>query len=196
MAKKSRILIATSDPDLLSMARRALESAPNVDSDGHGGFEVTTADCREKALARARTELPNLVIIGYLEPRGESFTLHEQLNGHFRTRDIPLLVIDVRPQEHRQKGWIRAEGLRMQAEGYMSRPVETTELLQEVRRIMETTAHRQARLEETLAAVQHRMLREMEHWKEGMLELLERPRENPVSAVSAVEVMEEAGSRR
>jgi DNA-binding response OmpR family regulator len=90
----------------------------------------------KEGLDKAKRQSPDLIIVGYLEPRGTSFELHNKLREGRTTRDIPLLVVDVRPEEHLRKGWRRDEGMKMNAEEYMSRPFEPAELKETVNRIL------------------------------------------------------------
>jgi len=124
---KPRILIAERQPDFIETAREAFE----------GCFEVTFTSSLEKALNKALTETPDIIVVGYLEPRGTSFKLHRELREEQLTKDIPLLVVDVRPEEHSRKGWRRGEGLQMDAEDYISRPMEPAKLKETVERILQ-----------------------------------------------------------
>ena len=81
-----------------------------------------------------------MVMVGYLEPRGDAFELHKELRETLVTKNIPLLVVDVSPEEHTRKGWRRDEGMQMDAEDYISRPVEPAELLELVGKILKKRA--------------------------------------------------------
>jgi DNA-binding response OmpR family regulator len=71
----------------------------------------------------------DLLIIGSLSPAGESFTLQQWVKQHPIYRHIPVLVIDAAFYERRRKGWRVFEGLRMDAEEYVSKPMRPVELL-------------------------------------------------------------------
>ena len=128
--QKRKVLIAECEPDFIGIAEGALQD----------GYEVSVAGSRKEGLEEAKRSSPDLAIIGYLEPRGDSFKLHEDLRECFVTRHIPLLVVDVSPEEHARKGWRRFEGTRMNAEAYLTRPLECAELREEVERVLETVA--------------------------------------------------------
>ena len=91
-----------------------------------------------------------MVILGYLEPRGDAFKLHKELRETLVTKNIPLLVVDVNPQEHARKGWSREQGMQMKAEDYISRPVEPAELAELVGGILEITAPKPMELRDAL----------------------------------------------
>ncbi|MBA7674119.1 hypothetical protein ES703_82326 [subsurface metagenome] len=123
---RAKILIAGSDPGFVEAAREALQ----------GLYAMGTAYSVNEALNRAKEERPEMVIIGFLEPRGRSFELHKQLRADLITEDIPLLVVDVRPEEHSRKGWRKNEGMQLDAEGYITQPIEPGELRQAAARII------------------------------------------------------------
>lgn len=138
--EKERILVVDNEISFLERTKQTLEAF----------YEVITASGKEEGLTKARKEAPDLIIIGYLEPRGTSFTLHKELRGEPSTRDIPLLIIDVRPEEHSQKGWRREEGLQMEADDYISRPIEPAELKETVERILQRASKKPRELREVL----------------------------------------------
>jgi CheY-like chemotaxis protein len=71
----------------------------------------------------------NLILIGTLSPAGESFMLQQWIKRHPVYRFIPVLVIDACFHERRWKGWRVFEGLQIDAEEYVSKPLEAVELL-------------------------------------------------------------------
>jgi len=103
-------------------------------------YEVSVASTRREALGKVGRESPSMVILGYLEPRGDAFRLHKELRGNLENNRIPLLVVDVRPEEHFRKGWRREEGMQMDAEDYVSRPIEPHEVTELVGEIFERTS--------------------------------------------------------
>ena len=136
--EREKILIVDSEADFVEKARKALDSL----------YEISVAFSRGEGLNKAKEEHSGMVIVGFLEPRGESFNYHKDLREDSATRNIPNLVVDVRPQEHSRKGWRKNEGMQMDAEGYLSRPVETDELRNEVTRILESAATKQMEFKE------------------------------------------------
>jgi methylenetetrahydrofolate reductase (NADPH) len=105
-----KVLVVGSEPDFLQMVGSALESQ----------FDVLPASDENEGLSKARTERPDAIVLGYLEPRGTSFRLHKKLRGGWITKHIPLLVVDVRFPGQSQKGWTSQEAMQMDAEDYLS----------------------------------------------------------------------------
>ena len=118
MSKNSRILIIDCEPDFLRDIQNGLGNH----------FSLIFANNANEALDMALENKPDAIVLGYLEPTGASFELHLKLRKDKVTGDIPILVVDVRPEEHSQKGWTRQQGKRMKANGYISKPVTPEEL--------------------------------------------------------------------
>ncbi|GAI14102.1 unnamed protein product [marine sediment metagenome] len=137
---RHRILVVDSESDFIKTVREALNSS----------YKVSAASTRKEGLDKAKRETPHMVILGYLEPRGDAFKLHKELRETLVTKNIPLLVVDVNPQEHARKGWSREQGMQMKAEDYISRPVEPAELAELVGGILEIAAPKSMELRDAL----------------------------------------------
>jgi DNA-binding response OmpR family regulator len=133
------IVIADSEPGFLSLARNALEAS---------GYRVVLTADRRTGLEKAKAEKPDLVIVGALEPRGEAFRLHKDLRGEPGTCSIPMLLVDVRTEEHSRKGLTKDEGMQMDAADYICRPVRPAELVAVVERILKRAECKQIDLNE------------------------------------------------
>ena len=66
---------------------------------------------------------------GTLMPRGDAFELHGEIKGNPQYSTIPMIVVDASPEDHARKGWRREEGLILNAEDYIARPVEAELIL-------------------------------------------------------------------
>jgi len=128
------------EPAFLKTAREALE----------GLYQMSVASSRNEGLEKAKREAPDMIIIGFMEPRGASFKLHKDLKKNHRTNRIPLLVVDVHPEEHCRKGWKKEEGKKMDVEDYVSRPIEPAELAELARDILEKAAPKSVKMDDIL----------------------------------------------
>ena len=127
-------------------------------------FDICHANNPVTLLLKAEEEQPDLILLGYFEPRGESFNLHKELREHKRTGAIPILVIDVPPRDHLRKGWNRVEGLQMDAEGYLSRPLDPVALNAEIKRILEIKSAGLPSWAQILAETERKLLQEVNRW--------------------------------
>ena len=149
-----RVLVADTDPDFLKTVGRFLRK----------NFDISHASTPPAVLRKAEDEQPDLILLGYFEPRGESFNLHKELRERESTSSIPILVIDVAPQDHLRKGWRRAEGLQMDAEGYLSRPLDSGTLNSEVKRVMESRSPALLSWAQILQQTERKLLEEVDRW--------------------------------
>ena len=84
MSRKARVLIADDDSALLSALKVRFEQI---------NAEVETAQDGYNALARARTFMPDLMVLDINMPAGDGFSVHERLDsiqGLERTKIIYL----------------------------------------------------------------------------------------------------------
>ncbi|TDA69903.1 MAG: hypothetical protein D9V47_03670 [Clostridia bacterium] len=128
--QRPRILVIDVDTDFVEMVKMTFEPY----------FEVVSALNRNEGMEQAKKKAPILIILGYLEPRGTSFQVHNELRENLTTKNTPLVVVDVCAEEYHRKGWRRYEGLQMEAEDYVSRPLEPSDLWEIVGGILRRTA--------------------------------------------------------
>jgi putative two-component system response regulator len=129
-------------------------------------FDISHARTPNAVLRKAKEMQPDVIILGCFEPRGQSFTLHNMLRKDEHTASIPILVIDVPPRDHLRKGWKRSEGLQMQAEGYLSRPLDARTLRREVRRVMESRSAGMLSWAQILEQTEQMLLEEVYSWND------------------------------
>src|SRR4030042_7027472 len=121
MKKRRKVLVVGSIPDFHQVGGKSLE----------GQFEVIYASSESEGLAKARTERPHALILGYIEPRGSSFRLHKKLREGWITKHIPQLVVDVHFPGQPEKAWTPQEAMQMDAEDYLSiEPGDVTSVAQ------------------------------------------------------------------
>jgi DNA-binding NarL/FixJ family response regulator len=130
---KKRILIVDDEPDFTSALKGALQSEE---------CEVATAATKAEAQQAVKTMAPSLVILGTLSPRGEAFSLHQWLRENPKTKDLPIIVMDAPPEKQLVKGWRRDEAALMDAEDYVSKPIEPGSLATRAHTILDRATKR------------------------------------------------------
>jgi len=120
--KRPNVLVIGSEAEFRQMAGKSLESQ----------FDVQYAANQNEALTKARTERPDVLILGYLDPRGTSFRLHKTLREGWITKHIPLLVVDVELPGRPEKRWTPQEAMEMDAEDYLSISLNDTASIPQV----------------------------------------------------------------
>jgi DNA-binding response OmpR family regulator len=123
MAK--RILAIDDEPRILSMIRKRLETL---------GYIVSVAADGIEGLRKARTERPDLIILDLLLPDVSGFEVCALLKGDAELRSIPVLMLTARSQAADI-----AEGRRVGADAYITKPYESDTLVEQVARLLART---------------------------------------------------------
>ena len=143
--KKDKILIIDDEPAFVEACRRILEAKV---------YEVMTAANATQAQEMVKEE-PSLIVLGTLAPAGQAFAMYQWLGQHPRCKDIPLLVIDARYEERPIRGWRRFEGIQVDGDEYLSKPIEPASLVPRIQSLIEA-ATRKIRV---IVADDHTMVR-------------------------------------
>jgi len=108
---RPKILVIGSEVEFLEKAKESLDETE---------YDVSLTSDEKEALQKAKEEVPDVIILGYLEPKGSAFKLHNELREGWLTKNIPLFVVDVNSDEHTRKGWRQEEGVQIDAEHYIA----------------------------------------------------------------------------
>jgi methylenetetrahydrofolate reductase (NADPH) len=108
--KGGKILVISSGNELGEMVKRAVGD----------GAEIIQASTAPQGLDMARKELPEIITLGYLEPRGATFELHRKFQEGWITKNIPLLVVDINTKDPAKRALSMEEGMQLEADEYIS----------------------------------------------------------------------------
>lgn len=133
MAGTKKILIVDDEPDFLLALQRTLEAKE---------YQVATASSKAEAQESIKHEEPDVIILGTITPRGEAFSLHQWLRRNPRTSDLAILVLDAAPERQLIKGWTRDEAVMMEAEDYVTKPIEPASLALRTQAVLERATKR------------------------------------------------------
>jgi len=148
MSENDKILIIDDEPDFIEAFRRTFESR---------SYSVISA-YRSEELQEMVAAKPDIIVLGTMSPAGQAFAMHKWLKQHPEYKDIPMLVIDARYEERPMKGWRRLEGMQLESEGYVSKPVEPAALVPQIQRLLEEATG--PRLIKVLIVDDHTMVRQ------------------------------------
>jgi DNA-binding response OmpR family regulator len=109
-----RVLVADDEPPIRLLCQVNLAVA---------GIGVLQAEDGEEALALARAEAPDLILLDLMMPRLDGWTVAEELAADKRTSDIPVVFLTARATTSDRR---RAEELG--ALGYVLKPFDPVEL--------------------------------------------------------------------
>jgi signal transduction histidine kinase/DNA-binding response OmpR family regulator len=118
-AHGGRVLVVEDEPDIAHLIRRYLS---------RDGYEVLLAHNAADARRLARLERPDLITLDIMLPDANGFTLLEWLKSEEATRDIPVMLLSMLPDDNR--------GLVLGAVDYMVKPVQEQTLLDKVATIL------------------------------------------------------------
>ena len=130
MVKKEKILIIDDEPEFVDAFSRTFEARFYI---------VSTASTREQAQKMMETQ-PDIVVLGTLAPAGTAFSFHKWLNQNSKYKDIPLMVIDACYKERSVKGWRRFEGIQLESDAYVSKPIEPAALVPQIQFLLAEVA--------------------------------------------------------
>jgi DNA-binding response OmpR family regulator len=123
----SRILIVDDEPPIVDMLAYNLKRA---------NYEVLIARDGEEALAQARREQPDLIILDLMLPRLDGLEVCRALR---RERDVPIIMLTARDAEVD-----RVVGLELGADDYVVKPFSVRELMARVKNVLRRAAPRPA----------------------------------------------------
>jgi len=126
----NKILLIDDEPEFIGALRAKLQAK---------GWQVVTAGSRSEAEEMARREKPDLIILGTIMPRGDAFLLHQWLKQSSTFKDVPLIVVDAPVEKRLIKGWRMDEGLKLEAEQYLIKPVELAFLVAWAEKFLDKT---------------------------------------------------------
>ncbi len=115
---RKKILLVEDDTDLLQVLRLALKSA---------GFSVATATNGIEALRKARTLLPELIVLDLVLPELDGFAVCETLRKDRATAGVPILVVTGLSSE-----FTRLAGFESGATDYVTKPITPSELVSKI----------------------------------------------------------------
>jgi DNA-binding response OmpR family regulator len=126
MSKQARILLIDDDKDVHAVVKKVLEPKSYVVISAYDGFE---------GLTKVVEERPDLIILDVIMPGKHGFDVVHELKTdekyHFFS-NIPVLMLTVYPEDREKMHLSMREGMMMEAEDYLQKPVDPTELLKRV----------------------------------------------------------------
>lgn len=98
------------------------------------GFEVMVASDGDAALARARVDHPDLILLDVMMPKRNGFEVCQAIKADPALQDIKILMLTAKGRDTEV-----AKGLAMGADGYMTKPFSTRELVSRVSQLLGLT---------------------------------------------------------
>ena len=126
MPKQARVLLIDDDTDVHTVVKKVLEPKSYEVISAYDGFE---------GLRKVVEERPDLIILDVIMPGKHGFDVCHELKTdekyHFFS-NIPVLMLTVYPEDREKMHLSMREGMMMEAEDYLQKPVDAKELLKRV----------------------------------------------------------------
>lgn len=116
-----RVLIAEDEPHIVESLGFVLQ---------RNGFEVIPVFDGEAAIARLRSDPPDVMILDVMLPRLNGFEVLKQVKSDPALRSIPVIILTAKGQAHDRR---MAEEIGV--DGFMTKPFSNQEIVEEVRRL-------------------------------------------------------------
>lgn len=121
-----KIVVAEDEPDVLNLVASNLRNA---------GFEVIKAENGPAALAAARTQSPQLLVLDLMMPGLSGLEICRILKGDPATARLPIIMVTAKAEEID-----RIVGLELGADDYVTKPFSPRELVLRVKNVLRRTA--------------------------------------------------------
>lgn len=130
MPKQTKILVIDDDPDVHTVVKKILEPK---------SYEVVSAYDGSEGLRKVVEERPDLIILDVIMPGKHGFDVCHELKTdekyHFFS-NIPVLMLTVYPEDREKMHLSMREGMMMEAEDYLQKPVDPQELVNRVEELL------------------------------------------------------------
>ena len=127
MAQEAKILLIDDDVDFVDATKTVLESKH---------YQVSVAYNGDEGLQKAREEKPDLIILDIIMPVKDGFTAAEQFKKDSELSKIPVLMLTSFATRGGETSLSVAQGMALEAEDYVDKPVTPEELLKRVEKLL------------------------------------------------------------
>jgi len=130
MPEQTKILVIDDDPDVHTLVKKILEPK---------SYDVVCAYNGDEGLRKVVEERPDLIILDVIMPGKHGFEVCRELKTdekyHFFS-NIPVLMLTVYPEDREKMHLSMREGMMMEAEDYLQKPVDPQELVNRVKDLL------------------------------------------------------------
>jgi two-component system alkaline phosphatase synthesis response regulator PhoP len=123
-----KILLIDDDPDFVAATKSVLESRPD--------YQVLTASDGAFSLPVAKARKPDLIILDVIMPFEDGFTTARQFKADPELEKIPIIIFTSFSQRVGETTISVADGMELEAEDYIEKPVSPQELLRRVDKLL------------------------------------------------------------
>lgn len=130
MSKPTKILVIDDDPDVHAVVTKIFQPK---------SYEIVSAYNGDEGLRKVVEERPDLIILDVIMPGKHGFDICHELKTnekyHFFS-NIPVLMLTVYPEDREKMHLSMREGMMMEAEDYLQKPIDPEELVKRVEALL------------------------------------------------------------
>ena len=123
-----KILLVDDDPDFVAATKTVLESRSD--------YKVLTASDGVFGLPIAKSEKPDLIILDVIMPFEDGFAAVKHLKADPEVAEIPIIILTSFSQRIGETDISVSQGMGLDTEDYIEKPVSPEELLQRVDKLL------------------------------------------------------------
>jgi len=121
------VLIVDDDPDLVETVSMMLESKGYEVGKAYDGLEG------EEAIKKRR---PDVLVLDVMMPRKNGYQLCKELKSNKWTEEIPIILLTAVGEAVPTTSYSHAEGMAIEAEDFIPKPVDAATLVEAVERLL------------------------------------------------------------
>ena len=121
------VLIVDDDPDLVETVSMMLESKGYEVGKAYDGIEG------EEAIKKRR---PDVLVLDVMMPRKNGYQLCKELKSNKWTQEIPVVLLTAVGEAVPTTSYSHAEGMAVEAEDFIPKPVDAATLVEAVERLL------------------------------------------------------------
>jgi len=120
-----KILVVDDEPDVVAYVERFLEDR---------GFDVISASDGKQGFAKAKAELPDLIVLDIVMPKDTGVRMYRDLYEDAETRHIPVVMLT--GIAHEFKRFISSRRQVPAPAGYFEKPADLNKMLERIEEIL------------------------------------------------------------
>lgn len=128
-----KILLVDDELDFVEATKLILE---------HKSYEVVVAYDGVEGLKKAKTECPDLIILDVMMPEMDGYEVCTKLKEDPKYCGIPILLLTAVGQAIRITEYTKEMGMKTEADDYVDKPVEPSELVRRVENLLKISAEK------------------------------------------------------
>jgi two-component system alkaline phosphatase synthesis response regulator PhoP len=123
----ARILIVDDDPDIVESVTMVLQKKSHEVIQAYGGIE---------GLEKAKKEKPDAIILDVMMPDKDGYAVCKELKADPAYKSIPILLLTAVVSKIPTTSYTHRMGMETEADDYVDKPVEPSELVRLVERLL------------------------------------------------------------